>query len=210
MRLLKISATSALAVAAAAAFAMPAHAAPKDSDRDGMSNAWEIQYKLNLHSKADATGDLDGDRLSNLSEFKLGGNPHDEDTDNDGEDDGAEDRDNDGQSNEDEDDNDTDVCNGDRDGDGEDDEDVGDRFGTITSFDLATGTLVVTTVAGHRLSAHVAVDTEIEFDDEHHSSNSGDDSDEGDDEAGLAALVAGTGVAELDRTTGTVEGIELL
>jgi hypothetical protein len=55
--LLKITATSILAVAAATTVAMPAQAAANDSDRDGMSNSWEIKHRLNPRNKADARQD---------------------------------------------------------------------------------------------------------------------------------------------------------
>jgi len=282
MRLLKTMAASLMAVAAATAFALPAQAAAADGDRDGMPDRWERHYGLNPSSRADARLDRDGDGLINRLEFRLRGNPRDEDTDDDGQDDGderrtrtkvdrpdsdgdrildgdedsdgdgvrnededdasepcaaddddrdgdfvadedenelrlrvgdadsdddglpdgAEDRDGDGRSNEDEDDHAGDACDGDRDHDGKDDEDESDRFGTITSFDAATGTLVVTIAAGGQVSAVVTADTEIEFDRE-----SG-----GDDEGGTADLVAGVGVAELklDRKTGELDKIELL
>ncbi|RZU53245.1 hypothetical protein EV385_5148 [Krasilnikovia cinnamomea] len=255
MRILRITATSLLAVAASSAFAMPAQAAPKDSDHDGMPNSWEIKHKLNPRSKADARKDLDGDRLPNVLEYRLGGNPRDEDTDNDGQDDGderntrtrvdkadtdgdhildgdedcdhdgvanededdatercakddddvdrdfvadedendlglrvgdrdtdadgvpdgSEDRDRDGRANEDEDDSGHDACDGDRDHDGKRDEDEADRLGTVESFEMGTGALVVVTTTGSRLSAKVTDDTEIEFEDGHDAEEEGAD-----------------------------------
>ena len=79
-----------VALAVVTGLAAPANAASSDSDRDGMSNAFEIKYKLNYRSAADAKVDADKDGLSNLAEFKLKANPRDEDTDNDGQDDGDE------------------------------------------------------------------------------------------------------------------------
>lgn len=40
-----------------------------------MPNAWEIKHKLNPRSDADAKADLDGDGLSNILEYRLGGLP---------------------------------------------------------------------------------------------------------------------------------------
>ncbi len=270
------------ALALVTALASPAAAHGADLDHDGMSNTFEVKFKLNPRSSADAKADLDKDGLNNLRESKVGGNPRDEDTDNDGQDDadelisrtkvtvadtdrdritdgdedvdrdrianededdptevcaaddddvdrdnvddedenelrltvgktdtdgdrlpdGAEDLDGDAVANEDEDDNVGDRCSQDLDRDGEDDEDEGDRFGVISSFDTATGTLVVTNVGGVIFSVLVTEDTEIKFDDE-----SGRDED-----ATEAALIAGAGVAELDidRKTGELEEIELL
>lgn len=286
MSLLRISATSLLAVAAATAFAVPANAASRDGDHDGMPTTWEVRHKLNPRSNADVRQDPDGDRLPNILEYRLGGDPRDEDTDNDGQDDGdevttrtrvdrrdtdgdrildgdedrdhdgvpnededdatepcaqddddldhdfvsdedenelglkvgvgdtdrdgvrdgSEDRDRDGRANEDEDDSDSDACRTDRDHDGENDEDEGDRLGTIESFDTETGTLVVVTTAGHRLSAQVTDDTEIEFAGDHHGR--GEDRDDAD----TSALTAGAAVAELelDRRTGALREIELV
>jgi hypothetical protein len=72
------------------ALASPAQAAGRDSDRDGMPNAWERVHHLNPFGRSDAKADPDRDRLTNLAEYRLRGNPRDEDTDNDGQDDGDE------------------------------------------------------------------------------------------------------------------------
>jgi hypothetical protein len=277
---------SLLAVASAAVFAVPASAAPRDADHDGMPTTWEVQHRLNPRDKADARQDPDGDGLPNLLEYRLRGNPRDEDTDNDGQDDGdelttrtridrpdtdgdrvldgdedrdhdgvpnededdalepcarddddldhdfvsdedenelglrvgaadsdhdgirdgSEDRDRDGRANEDEDDNESDVCSHDRDRDGQNDEDEGDRLGTVESFEAESGTLVVVTTAGYRLSAQVTDDTEIEFTGRHHG-RGGDR-----DEVDTSVLTAGAAVAELelDRGTGALRQIELV
>lgn len=53
-----------------------------DTDNDSMTDDWEYLYGLDLLVD-DTAGDLDGDNLSNLLEFQLGGVPTDDDTDND-------------------------------------------------------------------------------------------------------------------------------
>ncbi len=45
-----------------------------DSDGDGMPDWWEQRFGFDNFAK-DGTGDLDGDQLSNLSEFRLGSDP---------------------------------------------------------------------------------------------------------------------------------------
>jgi hypothetical protein len=42
---------------------------PKDSDRDGMPDAWEKQHDLNYDDPADGNADEDGDGYTNLEEF---------------------------------------------------------------------------------------------------------------------------------------------
>ena len=41
-----------------------------DYDRDRLPNAWEQQYQLNPLDASDANGDVDGDGLSNLDEYR--------------------------------------------------------------------------------------------------------------------------------------------
>lgn len=60
-----------------------------DSDSDGMSDAWELQYGFNPFSN-DASGDADGDELTNGEEYTLGTDPWLLDTDGDGWSDGEE------------------------------------------------------------------------------------------------------------------------
>lgn len=62
----------------------------QDSDSDGMSDYFEVQYGLNPNNNSDAGGDVDGDGLTNVQEFINGGNPEDADTDDDGLNDAAE------------------------------------------------------------------------------------------------------------------------
>jgi len=47
----------------------------KDSDGDGLPDAWEIKYGLNPHDPSDAVLDSDGDGYSNIEEFINGTNP---------------------------------------------------------------------------------------------------------------------------------------
>jgi len=85
-----------------------AQAAVGDRDGDGMPNRWETRHGLNSRV-ANAAGDKDSDALTNRAEFRRGGDPSDEDSDNDGHDDGDEVRD---------DDRDTDLDDRDSDDDG--------------------------------------------------------------------------------------------
>ena len=61
----------------------PAAARLADTDGDGMPNRWERRHDLNPN-KANAAGDPDRDRLSNLDEYLLGGHPRMRDSDGDG------------------------------------------------------------------------------------------------------------------------------
>jgi uncharacterized protein (DUF1800 family) len=63
---------------------LPAFAAARDSDKDGMPDVWEDLHGFNKFAAADATLDADGDGLNNRDEFLAGTNPHNPDTDGDG------------------------------------------------------------------------------------------------------------------------------
>lgn len=54
-----------------------------DYDHDGMSNEWELAYKLNPLDASDAYSDTDGDNLINLQEMRLLTDPRKSDTDGD-------------------------------------------------------------------------------------------------------------------------------
>ena len=50
---------------------------PVDTDKDGMPDAWEIQYGLNPNDPSDAAKDCNNNGVSNLDEFKAGLDPCD-------------------------------------------------------------------------------------------------------------------------------------
>ncbi|MEI8207231.1 MAG: hypothetical protein WCG03_10170, partial [Kiritimatiellales bacterium] len=65
-------------------------AGPKDSDRDGMPDVWEVANSLNPTNSLDALLDADSDGLTNLQEYQRGTNPKLADSDADGLSDGNE------------------------------------------------------------------------------------------------------------------------
>ena len=69
---------------------LPAFAAHRDTDNDGMPDSWETSHGLNPNSAADAGDDIEPDGLSNLAEYVHGANPRVADTDADGTNDGDE------------------------------------------------------------------------------------------------------------------------
>ncbi len=48
---------------------------PKDTDEDGMPDAWEVEYDLDANSAADGSIDSDGDGYTNVEEYLNGTNP---------------------------------------------------------------------------------------------------------------------------------------
>ncbi|MES2706046.1 MAG: LamG-like jellyroll fold domain-containing protein [Verrucomicrobiota bacterium] len=62
-----------------------------DDDKDGMPANWERTYGLNPDDASDAAKDLDGDGVSNLTEYTKGLLPNNRDTDGDSLEDGVED-----------------------------------------------------------------------------------------------------------------------
>ena len=62
------------AAATTVALALPAVAAAKDRDHDGMRDSWEAKYGLNTH-KNDARRDRDHDGIRNITEFRHHMNP---------------------------------------------------------------------------------------------------------------------------------------
>ncbi|PIZ74387.1 hypothetical protein COY07_00820, partial [Candidatus Peregrinibacteria bacterium CG_4_10_14_0_2_um_filter_43_11] len=55
-----------------------------DSDKDGMTDPWEMLSNLDPLNDTDAASDADRDHLTALQEFRLGTNPNSPDTDGDG------------------------------------------------------------------------------------------------------------------------------
>ncbi len=53
----------------------------KDTDKDGMPDAWEKKMGLNFRNRFDAKLDPDGDKVKNIDEYKAGTNPRDKDID---------------------------------------------------------------------------------------------------------------------------------
>lgn len=183
----------------------------EDSDRDRVDNEDEDDATEACRLDDD---DRDSDAIDDEDENDFGLRVGDADSDDDGTPDGDEDDDEDGTSNEDDDDSREDTCVDDSDGDGRSDEDEGDLLGTISSFDAASGLLVVLTESGAEISGLVTEDTEIELEDAESEDGDGEDDDGEDDPEGRAGrsdegtvddLVPGVQVAELDRERGSEE-----
>ncbi|MFN8123180.1 MAG: hypothetical protein U0237_12210 [Thermoleophilia bacterium] len=158
--------TAALSVAiAAAGITGVAMAGPGgDRNHDRLPDRWEKANGLSL--KLNQAGrDQDHDGLRNLTEFRAGTNPKDADTDDDGVRDAQEDRDHDGLSNRDEQRSGTRADRADSDHDGTDDGDEHSRnevSGTVTSFDQASGALVLQPASGDPVTVTVDGDTRFE------------------------------------------------
>lgn len=178
----------------------------EDADRDGVDNEDEDDAGEGCGRDDD---DRDSDDVADEDENELGTLVRAADSDGDGVIDGEEDSDEDGEANEDEDDHDLDLCNGDLDGDGESDEDEADLFGSIVTFDEATGVLTLQSLAGHTLSLKVTEDTEIEIEGDPAPGAATEEQE--DREGSTADLVPGAQVAEIeiDDESGTLEEIEL-
>jgi hypothetical protein len=54
---------------------IPAATACKDTDHDGMPDAWEANHGFNLYDPNDAYLDQDADGYSNVEEYLNGTNP---------------------------------------------------------------------------------------------------------------------------------------
>lgn len=79
-----------VSVQGVAAINAPFLAVAADSDSDGMPDLFELQYGFDAQNPNDATGDADGDSVSNRDEHRAGTNPLLADTDGGGVDDGVE------------------------------------------------------------------------------------------------------------------------
>lgn len=172
----------------------------EDGDGDGVKDEDEDDASESCLADDD---DRDSDGIKNEDENELRLGRLDSDSDNDGIEDGDEDRDADGEANEDEDDSDSDDCDGDLDEDGDADEDEEDRFGTVVSYDSATGVLTVASGLGYELTAVVDGESELEW---------GDCDCDGELELTTANLVEGAEIAELeiDEDTGAFEEVVLV
>lgn len=135
-----------------------------DRNHDRLPDRWEKANGLSL--KVNQAGrDQDHDGLKNLTEFRSGTDPKDADTDDDGIRDAREDRDHDGLCNRDEQRSGTRPDRADSDHDGTDDGDEHSRnevSGTVTSFDQASGALVLQPASGDPVTVTVTEDTRFE------------------------------------------------
>jgi hypothetical protein len=189
MRRLALVAVAALALLAAL---LPAAAMARGKDRnhDRIPDRWERHHHLSLKVKQ-TRRDQDADGLNNLREFRSHSDPRDADSDDDGLDDGDELRHGDDPGDDDTDD----------DGIGDDDENAG----TVSSFDAATGVLVIKLAKdGSLVSGSVTSATEVEcegaaptatasHDDGDNSGPGSGDDDDDDDNSGPGSTSSGDG-----------------
>ena len=135
---------------------VPAGAAARDRDHDGLPDRWEKRHGLSL-KVANAGGDPDRDRVDNRNEHREGTAPRDRDSDDDGRRDGREDADRDKLSNADEDA----TGNDPRDRDSDDDGviDGREQAGVVKSFDGEE--LVLELSRGGSISGFVSADTRL-------------------------------------------------
>jgi hypothetical protein len=161
----------ALALAFAASLMLASGTAAKDRNHDRIPDKWEKRHHLSLKHKQ-GRRDQDHDGLRNRGEWRARFDPRDADTDDDGVDDGDE------------------------------------NTGKVESFE--DGVLTISLFNGDTIKGAVTDDTEIECDDDadddhgdddgpdavaaHH----GDDDDEGNEDCGTEALVAGAKVLEAE------------
>jgi hypothetical protein len=135
----------------------------EDADHDGLDNAFELgavdgQDDEDGDGIAEGRDDDDHDGVSNTGEF----NPRRGDSDHDGVRDGREDEDGDGLDNAEEEQLGEDPSDADSDDDG--DEDGEETAGTIVAFDADTRLLTLQPPGEAELSATVAEDVELEWD----------------------------------------------
>jgi hypothetical protein len=176
----------ALAFAFAASLMLASGAAAKDRNHDRIPDKWEKRHHLSLKHKQ-GRRDQDHDGLKNRGEWRAKFDPRDADTDDDGVDDGDE------------------------------------NTGKVESFE--DGVLTISLFNGDTIKGAVTDDTEIECDDDadddhgrhrHHgdddhgdhdgdddgpdamAAHHGDDDDEGNEDCGTEALVAGAKVLEAE------------
>ena len=139
------------ALALLAVAAPVAAAAPRDRDRDGLPDRWELRHGLSTKKKT-ANGDADRDRVDNRNELREGTNPRVKDSDRNSKRDGREDSDGDGLAN----------ASEDRFGQDPDDPDTDDdgltdgREGAGVVRSLSRGRLVVDLLAGGSVEARVS------------------------------------------------------
>ncbi|WP_250005883.1 hypothetical protein [Actinoplanes sp. M2I2] len=120
-----------------AALAAKKSQAARDTDRDGMPDAYEKANGLNTR-KNDARADKDRDKLPNLAEFKAGTNPSRSDTDGDGVRDGDDKR-------------------------PKIKDPVRQARAVVTSFDTGTGSLTLTYPKGPVVTVTVTGETEFSW-----------------------------------------------